>query len=48
MQFWEELSPAVRKGVFVGIALLVGLLALRYYAATPVGNVTQQRGLANH
>ena len=45
MQFWDDLNPTVRKAVYVGAALVVVLLALRYFASTPVANATTQRGV---
>ncbi len=46
MPSWEELSPSVRRSVFIGAALLLLLLGLRFYASSPVGKTTPQRGIA--
>lgn len=45
MQFWDDLNPVVRRSVLIGVIVLGVLLAVRKMAATPAGNVSEQRGV---
>jgi hypothetical protein len=45
MDFWNDLSPAIRRSVMIGGVLLVVLLGIRFAASTPGANVTEQRGV---
>ncbi len=46
MQFWDDMNPIIRRSVLVGVLLLGALLAVRYYASTPVGAVADHRGIS--
>ena len=45
MQFWDDLSPLVRRSVVAAVILAGVLLVVRQMAATPAANVSQQRGV---
>ena len=46
MSFWEDLSPAVKGALVVGVIGIIGsvLLGLGVFDSEPEGGVTQNRG----
>jgi hypothetical protein len=50
MEFWEEMSPGVKRYIMIGALLLVGLLAFRHCITAPAastGGPTPQRGVVH-
>lgn len=46
MKFWDDLNPVVRRSVLIAVILVGVLFVVRQMAATPAGNVTEQRGVS--